>query len=266
MPVDSKRFTGPEDSTDYRVFMQKKPNPLHQRKGRGNDEQRKVYLKTGVISHAKGSAYVEQGHTKVMVGVYGPREIQKRSDFTMKGLITCEFKFAPFSCPNRRSHQADAEELELGLLLKECLESTIRMNLYPKSCIDVFVTVLEDGGGALASAITATGLALADAQIAMYDNLVGASASVHKDKLLVDPSLEEESSPTHGGTGEGNITIGYLNTVEQVVCMVSQGVLSPENYNQALDLAIKQCGILLPAIQQCQVEAFKLKLKEQPQP
>jgi len=31
------------------------------------------------------------------------------------------------------------------------------MNLYPKSCIDVFVTVLEDDGGVLAAAITATG-------------------------------------------------------------------------------------------------------------
>ena len=29
--------------------------------------------------------------------------------------------------------QADAEELELSLLLKECLESTVRMNLYPKA-------------------------------------------------------------------------------------------------------------------------------------
>ena len=53
--------------------------------------------------------------------------------------------------------KADAEELELGLLVKECLETSVRMNLYPKSCIDVFVTVLEDGGGTLAAAITATG-------------------------------------------------------------------------------------------------------------
>jgi ribonuclease PH len=31
------------------------------------------------------------------------------------------------------------------------------MSLYPKSCIDVFVTVIEDGGGSLAAAITAAG-------------------------------------------------------------------------------------------------------------
>ena len=35
-------------------------------------------MKTGVISQAKGSAYLEQGSTKVVCGVYGPREIPRR--------------------------------------------------------------------------------------------------------------------------------------------------------------------------------------------
>ena len=35
-------------------------------------------MKTGVISQAKGSAYLEQGSTKVVCGVYGQREIPRR--------------------------------------------------------------------------------------------------------------------------------------------------------------------------------------------
>ena len=31
----------------------------------------------------------------------------------------------------------------------------VRMSLYPKSCIDVFVTVIEDGGGSLAALMRA---------------------------------------------------------------------------------------------------------------
>ncbi|XP_023348880.1 exosome complex component MTR3-like [Eurytemora carolleeae] len=104
MGVDSKRFTGPQDSVDYRLFSQQ-TNFQTKRIGRTNDEQRKVYLKTGIISQAKGSAYLELGDTKVMVGVYGPREIPKRSDFSMKGVLSCEFKFAPFACKTRRGHQ-----------------------------------------------------------------------------------------------------------------------------------------------------------------
>ena len=40
--------------------------------------------------------------------------------------------------------------------------------------------------------------------------------SIHKDKLLVDPSLDEEVSSSHCGEGYGNLTLGYLNTSEQV--------------------------------------------------
>ena len=41
--------------------------------GRSNDEQRKVYLQTGVISQAKGSAYLEIGDTKVDTVLHKPR-------------------------------------------------------------------------------------------------------------------------------------------------------------------------------------------------
>jgi len=182
--VDLYRNAGPEDSIDYKIFQQKETKPQSiERSDRKDDELRRMFMKTGVISHAKGSSYLEVGDTKVEVAVYGPREIPKRSDFSMKGILSCELKYAPFACATRRGHQRDAEEIELGLLLKECLESTVRMNLYPKSRIDVFVTVLEDGGGVLAASITATGLALVDAQIDMYDNLIGCGVSIHKDRL-----------------------------------------------------------------------------------
>ena len=47
--------------------------------------------------------------------------------------------------------------------------------MYPKSQIDVFVTILEDDGSSLAAAITCAGLALADAAIDMFDVIVGSS-------------------------------------------------------------------------------------------
>ncbi|XP_023336273.1 exosome complex component MTR3 [Eurytemora carolleeae] len=139
------------------------------------------------------------------------------------------------------------------------------MNLYPKSCIDVFVTVLEDDGGVLAAAITATGLALSDAQIGLYDNITGASVSIHGDEVLIDPTLAELSSH-QGEEGQGNITVGYLNSSEQVVCLVSQGVLNPQQFNKALDLAVNQCGVLVPAVQECQIETYQKKVDKEPQP
>jgi len=78
-----------------------------------------------VISQAKGSAYVVQGRTNVMVGVFGPREVQRRSDFSMGGVLTADLKFAPFDCTTRRGQQADREEQELGVVVWETLSSTV---------------------------------------------------------------------------------------------------------------------------------------------
>ena len=44
----------------------------------------------------------------------------------MKGQLTAEVKFAPFSCSGvRRGHQTDPEEEELGLVVGEALSSTV---------------------------------------------------------------------------------------------------------------------------------------------
>ncbi len=43
--------------------------------GRRSHELRRVQCKLGVFSQADGSAYVEQGNTKVLAAVYGPHEV-----------------------------------------------------------------------------------------------------------------------------------------------------------------------------------------------
>ena len=38
-------------------------------------ETRAIVGKLGVLKKANGSAYVEQGKTKVLIGIYGPQEV-----------------------------------------------------------------------------------------------------------------------------------------------------------------------------------------------
>lgn len=44
-------------------------------------------MSVDVISHAKGSSYVEVGKTKIVCGIYGPREVQRGTDFKMTGQV-----------------------------------------------------------------------------------------------------------------------------------------------------------------------------------
>ena len=63
--------------------------------------------------------------------------------------------------------------LQPSLAVGEALASTVCLHRYPKSAIELYLTVLEDDGGVLAASLTAAGLALADAGIHMFDLVVG---------------------------------------------------------------------------------------------
>lgn len=82
-------------------------------------------VRTGIVSQAKGSAYVEMGKTKVVCSVFDPRETPGKSGYSVQGSLYCEFKFASFSCAKRRIHQQDAEEKEYSLIMQRALEPAV---------------------------------------------------------------------------------------------------------------------------------------------
>lgn len=93
-----------------------------------NDANNKLFIsviKTGVVSQAKGSAYIELGKTKVVCSVFDPRDIPNKSGYSLHGNLYCEFKFASFSCDKRRIHQQDAEEKEFSLIMQRSLEPSV---------------------------------------------------------------------------------------------------------------------------------------------
>ncbi|KAK7891159.1 hypothetical protein WMY93_023122 [Mugilogobius chulae] len=112
MPTDTKRVKGPELSQSPSVFQRKPPladRPTSRgtrQDGRQRDQVdvRSVFVRCGLVSQAKGSAYMEAGNTKVICCVYGPRETERKDETDMKcGRLTADMRFAPFSCPERGS-------------------------------------------------------------------------------------------------------------------------------------------------------------------
>ncbi|CAL4062526.1 unnamed protein product [Meganyctiphanes norvegica] len=248
---DPRRFMGPEKTTPYTLLQcQKKSQFLDsdnlRRDGRTPADARKQFMSVGVITQAKGSAYVEIGDTKVVCGVYGPKEVQRGNDFKMTCQVLCEVKFAPFSCTIRKSPQPDRRQKEMSRQLKETLEAVIVLEKFPKSQIDVFVTVIEDEGGLLSACITAAGLALCHANIDVYDIVTGASMLWHKGILYVDPSRHEEEcerilGQSKESEGGGSLTVGVMPTHAsgQVALMLQEGEVSPEAVIEGLNLAVE---------------------------
>src|SRR4030042_3098881 len=141
--------------------------------GRKADELRSLKLEVGVLPNADGSAYVEHGKNKILVGVFGPREMHpKHLSMADRMVIRCRYHMASFSVPERKSPAPSRREVELGKVIRESLDPSVFNDQYPRTGVDVFIEVLQADGGTRCASITAASLALADAGIPMRDLVV----------------------------------------------------------------------------------------------
>jgi exosome complex component RRP41 len=125
-------------------------------------------LRIGASATADGSAYVEQGNTKLLVTVSGPHEAKQRKNAVHdSGLLTVEVSTLPFAGGQHKAQgRTDRGSIELGAAIRKTFEPVIQMHLYPKTQIDVAVCILQSDGGVRSAAINAVTLALVDAGVA----------------------------------------------------------------------------------------------------
>ncbi|CAG8743312.1 5155_t:CDS:2 [Racocetra fulgida] len=102
---------------------------------------------------------------------------------------------------------------DLSQLVIEALVPSIRLDLLPKSTIDIYITVLENDGTAscLAAAITCASVAVADAGIEMLD-LVPASSAIYMDSDLVEEQHET-----------GYLILSYMPSLKEVTHILQSG-------------------------------------------
>nr|CAD7460124.1 unnamed protein product [Timema tahoe] len=264
MPMDTRRVQGPDNSKPYLLFAKKKDKSYKDILSDlvCND------LKTGVVTQAKGSAYMELNKTKVICSVYDPREIPGKTDYSMNGELYCEFKFAPFSCITRRGHQHDTEEKEFSLNLKRALEPAVCRHEFPNFQVDVYAQVIENDGSALAAAITCAGLALADACVPMYDLVTAATLGIHGDLHFKDPTHEEEmlcsSAPPEGSPSRsyGIITAAYSPTHNQVSEFSHQGSIDMDTLAAVIPTFTETCHLIYPVIKQVLISNVTKTIKK----
>lgn len=118
--------------------------------GRRAGELRRVRCKLGVFSEPDGSAYLEQGLTKVLAAVYGPHEVRGGRSKALHDMavVNCQFSMAVFSTGERKKRpRGDRKSSEMSIHLRQALLAAISTELYPWSQIDVYVEVLHADGG-----------------------------------------------------------------------------------------------------------------------
>ncbi|KAK1974323.1 exoribonuclease [Colletotrichum cereale] len=226
--ADRRRINGPPGATLPPVYDTASSTSTP--RARPANGIRGLFLKTGVTPTASGSAYMEieppRSHLnskikangmKLICTVHGPRSLPRSAPFSPYLVLSTHVKYAPFATRQRRSYLRDSSERDISVHLDTALRGVIIADRWPKSGVDVIVTIIEgdqereashsqgneewDMMNVLSGCITVAAAALADAGIDCVDMVTGGVAAlVASDKddmtassIVLDPvSLEHE--------------------------------------------------------------------------
>lgn len=201
--------------------------------GRALNELRKFRIEAGILKNANGSAYIEWGRNKILVAVYGPKEVHPRHEaLPDRMLLRCRYSMLPFSVvEERKSPSPTRREVEISKVIREALEPAIFLEEYPRTSVDIFIEVIEADGSTRVASITAASVALADAGIPMGDLVAGVSAGKIEGKLALDLSGLEDQY------GEGDMPIAMMPRLGEVTLLQADGKFTKEEIVQALAMA-----------------------------
>ncbi|MCS7098064.1 MAG: exosome complex exonuclease Rrp41 [Candidatus Methanomethyliaceae archaeon] len=204
--------------------------------GRRLDEIRPIRFKIGVLKNADGSAYVEWGKTKILVGVYGPREAHpKHLAVPDRCIVQARYHMAPFSVEERKSPAPSRREIELSKVIREALEPAIFVEMFPRTTIDIFAEVLQADGSTRCATISAASLALADAGIPMRDLVSSIAVAKVEDQIVLDVKDEEDKH------GSADMPIAIMPSKNVITLIQMDGMLTYEEFKKAFELAKKGC-------------------------
>lgn len=205
--------------------------------GRRPTELRHIHAELGLFSRADGSAYLQQGNTKVLVAVYGPREVVKGKALHDRAIVNCEFRLATFSSGERRQKSTGSRQTaEASLIIRQAFESVIQLHLFPKSQIDIYVQVLQADGGVLCTAVNASTLAMIDAGIPIRDFVCACTVSYIHSTPLLDINYVEDTA--NGAL----LSLAILPNSGNVCIMQMDNKLPFDEFEQVLKLAFNGCS------------------------
>eukprot|EP01125_Pyxidicula_operculata_P009606 TRINITY_DN3156_c0_g2_i1.p1 TRINITY_DN3156_c0_g2~~TRINITY_DN3156_c0_g2_i1.p1 ORF type:complete len:245 (-),score=31.12 TRINITY_DN3156_c0_g2_i1:600-1334(-) len=202
--------------------------------GRRANELRQIKVKMGIFSRADGSAYYEQGNTKILAAVYGPREVSRKFQKAQEAVINCEYSMYTSSTGERKKQsKGDRRSVEISLIIKQVFEEAIMTDLCPHSQIDIYVQVLQADGGTRCASINAATLALIDAGIPMKDFVVACAAGCADNVPLMDLNYYEDSS------GAPDMPVAILPKSGKITLIQMDSKLHLDTFEKVLACAIE---------------------------
>ncbi|KAH8328550.1 hypothetical protein KR067_010679 [Drosophila pandora] len=210
---------------------------------------RKTFIRAGVLTTVRGSAYMEYGNTKVLAIVAPPHELLRASARRMNmGVINCYVNFAAFATGELES--VPERERHLGSMLTKALEPVVCRTEFLNFQLDIRVLILDDDGCLLSTAINCCGVALVECGISTYDLITASTACIYRNHVFLNPSSKvEELLWKHRGVQveaasgsapeeHGLVITASMDTFDQIAQCQQCGYLSPDTYVKLLDYTL----------------------------
>ncbi|KAH3670638.1 hypothetical protein OGAPHI_001153 [Ogataea philodendri] len=209
--------------------------------GRRWNELRRFECRTNTHPHAAdGSAYVQQGNSKILCLVKGPMEhganLAAGTKLDANGpVLSITINYPPFAANDRKKRQKNDRRLqEISIILKRCFMKTIVLKNYSRTVIDISLTVLAMDGGLLACFCNAITLALIDAGISLYDYVSAISIGLFDQTPLLDMNTLEESDLSF-------VTIGVVGDSDKLNLMLCEDKIPLDKLERLISLGIEGC-------------------------
>jgi exosome complex component RRP41 len=224
--------------------------------GRHADEIRPMKIEIGVLSRADGSCYLEWGRNKILVGVFGPREVHpRRSQRADTAVIRYRYNMASFSVEDRARPGHSRRSIEISKVSREAFEPVIMAELFPKTAIDIFVEVLQADAGTRTAAINASSIALADAGIPMKGLVTSCAFGKVDGQIVLDLNKEEDNY------GEADFPVAMTQDGE-ITLIQMDGNLTPDEIRKGFELVKKGCKEILEIQQAVLRKKFETPVEE----
>jgi exosome complex component RRP41 len=152
---------------------------------------------------------------------------------------------AAFSVDDRKRPGPDRRSREISKVTSEALEKIILLDQFPRASIDVNIEILDAEAGTRCAGLTAAGVALADAGIPMRDIPVACAAGKiggeEKDGQIIGGHVVLDLGKEEDNFGNADLPIAIAPRTNEVLLLQMDGHLTQDEFNSALDLAMKGC-------------------------
>lgn len=218
--------------------------------GRDKTELRPLKMEVGVLKNADGSAYIEWGNNKIFAAVFGPREVHPhhlaKPD---RGILRVFYRMATYSVFDRKRPAPGRREKEISMIIADCIEPVLFLELYPSTSFEVFIEVIDADGGTRCASTVAASLALADAGVPMKSLVTSLAVGKIDGEIVVDLSGIEDKA----GDADLPLAITWFN--DEISLLQFDGVMDTEEFDKCLTLGKEAAE----KIYQIQLDALRSK-------